>query len=469
MKVRLLSATLTILLSAIAVFAQTTEFTYQGSLQSAGTPANGTYDFEFRLYDAVSGGGQVGTLLTRSSVAVVDGIFSVTLDFGVLSFPGAPRFLEIRARTTGAPSFTLLDPRQKLTSSPFAIRTLAANAADSLSANCTLCVTDAHILAVGGNKLSDGTVTTSKLADGSVTESKLSLSVIGSPERNLALLGSLRWDLLKAQADVPVGTGPRGVVFDGANIWVSNQSSNDVTKIRVSDGAILGTFPVSTAPAGLAFDGANIWVAHSSGNALIKLRASDGANLGTIATISGFDVVFDGTHVWVPSFNGGQIGKYRVSDGVNLGFFVVGSFPRGVAFDGTNIWVAGGGMVRRIRASDGAAVGGLISVGTNPVALAFDGSNIWVVNSGSNNVSKINAISGTVVGTFAAGTAPNGIAFDGTNMWVTNSNGVNRLRASDGTSLGTLPANSPQGIAFDGSNMWATGTNNVRRMSPAFP
>src|SRR5688500_16458354 len=98
--------------TAVAVHAQSTEFIYQGALTDGANPANGNYDFEFRLFDALSGGAQVGSLLTRSNVPVAGGIFSVGLDFGSV-FPGADRFLEVRARVTGGPSFTPLDPRQK--------------------------------------------------------------------------------------------------------------------------------------------------------------------------------------------------------------------------------------------------------------------------------------------------------------------------------------------------------------------
>jgi len=38
----------------LSVFAQTTAFTYQGSLKDGATPANGNYDFEFKLFDLVS-------------------------------------------------------------------------------------------------------------------------------------------------------------------------------------------------------------------------------------------------------------------------------------------------------------------------------------------------------------------------------------------------------------------------------
>jgi len=62
-----------------------------------------------------------------------------------------------------------------------------------------------------------------------------------------------------------VGSNPVGVVFDGANIWVSNNLSNSVTKLRASDGQLLGTFTVGQEPTGIAFDGANIWVANRGG------------------------------------------------------------------------------------------------------------------------------------------------------------------------------------------------------------
>ena len=66
-----------------------------------------------------------------------------------------------------------------------------------------------------------------------------------------------------------------GLAFDGTSIWVTNAFGNAVTKLRVSDGAILGTFLVGNNPIGVAFDGANIWVANLMSNDVTKLRAID--------------------------------------------------------------------------------------------------------------------------------------------------------------------------------------------------
>jgi hypothetical protein len=100
--------------------AQGTAFTYQGRLNDAVAPANGIYDLTFALFNAGSGSGQVGGTQTNTALAVSNGLFTVTLDFGA-NFPGADRWLEMRVRTNGSGTFTTLAPRQKLTATPYAI------------------------------------------------------------------------------------------------------------------------------------------------------------------------------------------------------------------------------------------------------------------------------------------------------------------------------------------------------------
>ena len=68
-----------------------------------------------------------------------------------------------------------------------------------------------------------------------------------------------------------VGMGPFGMAFDGANIWVSNEFDNSVTKLRANDGTVLGTFAVGVDPRCVAFDGANVWVTNNVDNTVSKL------------------------------------------------------------------------------------------------------------------------------------------------------------------------------------------------------
>jgi DNA-binding beta-propeller fold protein YncE len=110
-----------------------------------------------------------------------------------------------------------------------------------------------------------------------------------------------------------VGNNPLGLAFDGANMWVANQGSNNVMKLHfdpAADITILGTFAVGTSPAYLAFDGANMWVTNNGSNTVTKLSLS------------------------------GEV----------LGTFAVGTQPLGIAFDGANMWVAKSWQQQRDRA-----------------------------------------------------------------------------------------------------------------------
>ena len=129
---------LVLLLSASVVSAQNTSFTYQGRLSDSGIAANGNYDLQFALFDSLASGAQVGSTQTISSVSVNGGIFTVSLDFGAGAFPGANRWLQISARLSGTQTFTTLSPRQQISSTPYAVRSLVASSADTVSSGGTL-------------------------------------------------------------------------------------------------------------------------------------------------------------------------------------------------------------------------------------------------------------------------------------------------------------------------------------------
>src|SRR6266478_385293 len=114
-----------------SVFANSTSFTYQGKLSDNGNLANANYDLQFTLWDALAAGTQQpqpGPItIARNGVAVANGIFTVQLDFTVNAFPGADRFREISVRPAAVGTFTTLSPRQQISSTPYAIRTLSAS------------------------------------------------------------------------------------------------------------------------------------------------------------------------------------------------------------------------------------------------------------------------------------------------------------------------------------------------------
>ncbi len=145
-----------VLLPAAAI-AQTTAFTYQGRLNDSGNPANGNYDMQFRLFDnsSVGQGTQQGATITNPTVSVSSGAFAVSLDFGAPVFAsGADRYLEVSIRPAGSSgAYTTLAPRQKLTSSPYSVRSNSSNSADGLSNACAGCVQSSQINSLDGNKV----------------------------------------------------------------------------------------------------------------------------------------------------------------------------------------------------------------------------------------------------------------------------------------------------------------------------
>lgn len=111
---------------AIHAQALTSTFTYQGELRESGSAANANYDMEFRLYNALTGGAQVGATQVANGVLVANGLFSVPLDFGAAQFAGDRQWLEFRVRRAGTGSFEMLAPRSEVTAAPYAWGSAAA-------------------------------------------------------------------------------------------------------------------------------------------------------------------------------------------------------------------------------------------------------------------------------------------------------------------------------------------------------
>ncbi len=118
----------------LGVSAQESKLAYQGRLTEAGTPATGTFEMQFQLFDSpeIGTGTAQGGEVYLPEVAVQEGVFTAVLDFGVEVFDGSPRYLEISVKPAGSTtSFTTLQPRQSITPVPYAIRTLSASSLES--------------------------------------------------------------------------------------------------------------------------------------------------------------------------------------------------------------------------------------------------------------------------------------------------------------------------------------------------
>jgi hypothetical protein len=111
------------------------------------------------------------------------------------------------------------------------------------------------------------------------------------------------------------GCPTTGVAFDGVHVWITAKGSTDSAVIRLTTGdnpgAQTGSTPLGAVnPVALAFDGTNMWVVKKTSNQVSKLRASDGVVLGTFDVgLSPVAVAFDGANIWVANSGSGTVSR----------------------------------------------------------------------------------------------------------------------------------------------------------------
>jgi hypothetical protein len=139
---------------------------------------------------------------------------------------------------------------------------------------------------------------------------------------------------------VTIGGTFNGVLWDGASIWVTRDSS---ALLRLDpNAAVLQTVTIANAPRMAVFDGTNIW-APGLFATISVVRASTGAVLATLTGNglgNGFEASFDGERVLVTN-SSGTLSLWKAADLSPLGFLdVPGLTPIGVSSDGVNFWIA---------------------------------------------------------------------------------------------------------------------------------
>ncbi|MBN2137941.1 MAG: hypothetical protein JW720_09045, partial [Sedimentisphaerales bacterium] len=107
-------------------------FTYQGRLLKSGGVADGEFDFRFELYDdpCTVDSNQIGGTIDVNALDVIDGYFTIELNFGPDVFDGNDRWLQIRVRPADSndlEGFVGLSPRQRMTVTPYALYALNGN------------------------------------------------------------------------------------------------------------------------------------------------------------------------------------------------------------------------------------------------------------------------------------------------------------------------------------------------------
>lgn len=145
-------------------------------------------------------------------------------------------------------------------------------------------------------------------------------------------------------------------------------------------------------------------------------------------------------------------------------FTVPGSSPRGLAWDGSALWLVDN-LENVYKLDPSGNVLSSFSITFTASGLAWDGSALWInSDSFSGPVYKLDP-SGNVIGSLNVGYWPNsGVAWDGVNFWIGDYNSSQMHKHSpSGTQLlfWDMPfvnMGHPTGIVHDGSNLWIGGS-----------
>ena len=150
---------------------------------------------------------------------------------------------------------------------------------------------------------------------------------------------------------------PIGALWDGANIWISDQGSvgqpGKLLKLNGPNVLQTVTLGVGTSPKFPVLDGSNIWVPNAGNNTVSVVRVSNGAILATL-TGNGLDTpwsaAFDGERILVanhPPLGTGSFSLWKAADLSPIGSFSppANDVPYGACSDGRGFWATTGAHV----------------------------------------------------------------------------------------------------------------------------
>ena len=323
-----------------------------------GSPASGDYDFTFTLFDASTGGNQIGPVITVLTQTLSIGTFSATLDFGSTAFQGDARWLQIAVRPSGQPTYTILSPRQALTPAPYAmsLRPGAAIVGTISSPGRVLGVTNngtgnGIIVSAPGTGLlavSSGTSGTGVIGSGNTTGGT---GVSGSGYYGVSgqgffgVYGEGRFGVWGEGDSGTGGAGVRGelVISNGVGIYGLANTGSNATGVYGSSSSGYGVYGISSAHNGVdglstAGSGSGVYGQDlaTAGRGVYGFGSSYGV-FGTTGSLSNGDGLYGLGDFGVEAY-GGAYGVFAESTN-GIGVYGAGGDYAGL-FQG-NVYVTG--------------------------------------------------------------------------------------------------------------------------------
>jgi hypothetical protein len=466
----------------------TSTFTYQGRLTQSGSPANGSYDIVFTLYDAATGGTPIGSPVTVISQTVSGGLFTVPLSFGAGAFDGTARWLDMSVRVTGGGSYTPLTPRQALTAAPYAMSLMPGayvsgstpigtgvlglnnyGVGDGIraSANTGYGVIGSSLSAVGvyGTGPSVGVYGQSSSGYGGYFEGKVQvtgpLTITGALSGTNALFNSGSFSVSTGHAvtassagaggsgvfgsNSSSGDGVYGTSSTGIGVHGESQSYRGVYGLSPGGYGVYGESSYAYGVYGLSPSGYGVYGDSSNGYG-VRARSTSGYAIYATSTYNDAVIASSSSGYGVIGYGSTAIAGY----GGPTGVYGSGA-SKGVSGFGTGYGVYG-------ESNDGTGVYGTSITGDGAVgqASASNRSGVWGNNSGGGP-----GVAGSSnTGTGVSGTSNSGHGMTGT-AYLVNTSGVAGFNVSGTGVYGQTGS----GIGVYGTSSSSTGVYGISNTS----
>jgi hypothetical protein len=266
------------------------------------------------------------------------------------------------------------------------------------------------------------------------------------------------------------GTDPNAIAFDAAgNLYVANQTSNNVTKITTAGGSsVFGT--TGKGPIAIAVDSSgNVYTANNTANSVTKITpAGVSSVLGTTDT-NPTDIALDSSgNVYTANYNGNSVTKITPA-GISTTLASTGptTNPASLVVDSTgNVYTANNNThnVSKITPAGVATILASTGASTFPVDLVLDSiGNVYTANSDNGKVKKITP-AGLATDFATTGSTPQAITIDSqNNLYVADSidNNVTKITPDGNPVVFSTTGAGPKGIALDSLGNVYTVSNTV--------
>ena len=454
---------------ALAQTAATGAFTYQGQILNSGQAYSGTADLEFALFDAATGGTQLGTTQTVTGVVAASGVFTVTLNgagqFGTSPFSGNAAWMAIQVRTpSGSGSYTALSPRVPLTATPYSAGLVFPFLGSGTTASAPLMLVQNNGAGIalsgqstsghgvyGRNGAGSGLQPLNSFGTGVWGDTDNGNGVAGTSDSGYGVYGAYS----KASGLAPpAGAGVVGDSKSGLGVFGMSNTNSGVYGVR-------GSFSSVTAPStsagvlGESHGFPGVMGLSDSSNGVSAASTSGNGVYGRNGAGSGITPLFGyGSGVWGDTDNG--LGLTGTS-GTGYGVY-------GAAGAASGVSPGQSGVVGDCK--NGTGVAGLSTFGTGVYGQSSSGVGVYAVSSSTSAVYAVSAGTlSTLNGVYGQGAGPSGMTFNApTGVW-----GDSIGSSSGGLGVGVLgTASNGFGVIGQASGNAEVAVYGVAESSTAF-